>query len=43
MISEEYTENENRYIVKGFAKKESNWLAESEKRIKNGKLIRNDL
>ena len=31
MISEEYAENENRYIVKGFAKKESKWLAESEK------------
>ncbi|HBC8021050.1 TPA: GTPase HflX, partial [Enterococcus faecalis] len=31
MISEEYAENENRYIVKGFAKKKSKWLAESEK------------
>ena len=33
MISEEYAENENRYIVKGFCEKESKWLAES-KRIK---------
>ena len=31
MVSEEYAENENRYIVKGFAKKESKWLAESKK------------
>ena len=42
MISEEYAENENRYIVKGFAKKSLNgWL--NPKKNKNGKLIRNDL
>lgn len=31
MILEEYVENENWYIVKGFVKKEFKWLVEFEK------------